>query len=41
MGRAIAYARKGDQAHANLDRAAAQKLDPGAESRFAGYGVKF
>jgi len=41
MGRAIAYARKGDKAHADDDRAEALKLDPDAEQRFAEYGLKF
>ncbi len=41
MGRAIAYARKGDKAHAEADRAEALKLDPDAEQRFLEYGLKF
>ena len=41
MGRAIAFARKGDRTHAETDRTDALKLDPDAETRFAEYGVKF
>ena len=41
MGRAIAYARKGDQSRADSDRAEALKLDPDSEARFADYGLKF
>jgi tetratricopeptide (TPR) repeat protein len=40
MGRAIAYARKGDKAQAEADRAEALKLDPNAEQRFVEYGLK-
>lgn len=40
MGRAIAYSRKGDKAHSDADLDEALKLDPDAESRFAGYGMK-
>jgi tetratricopeptide (TPR) repeat protein len=41
MGRAIAYARKGEGKRAETDRIQARKLDPDAETRFAEYGVKF
>jgi len=41
MGRAIAYARKGDKAHAEADRAEALKLDPDAEERFVEYGLRY
>jgi tetratricopeptide (TPR) repeat protein len=41
MGRAIAYARKGDNRHAEADREEALKLDPDAVTRFAEYGLKF
>ena len=41
MGRAIAYARKGDKVHAEADRAQALNLDPQAESRFKEYGVPY
>ena len=41
MGRAIAYARKGDKARAEADRAQALKTDPDAETRFSEYGLKF
>jgi tetratricopeptide (TPR) repeat protein len=41
MGRAIAYARKGDMQHAQSDRAEALRLDGDAETRFAEYGLKF
>lgn len=40
MGRAIAYARKGDKARSVADRAEAMKLDPDVETRFAEYGLK-
>ncbi|HEX6740280.1 MAG TPA: DUF3857 domain-containing protein [Sphingomicrobium sp.] len=40
MGRAIAYARNGDKSRAETDRAAALKLDPDVEARFAEYGLK-
>jgi Flp pilus assembly protein TadD len=41
MGRAIAYARKGDSVRAQADRAEALNLDGDAETRFAEYGMKF
>jgi tetratricopeptide (TPR) repeat protein len=41
MGRALAYLKKGDSAHANADRAQALKRDPNIESRFAEYGLDF
>lgn len=40
MGRAIAYSRKGDTAHAQTDRAEALELDPDAEQRFIDYGLR-
>ena len=40
MGRALAYALKGDRTRAEADRAEAIKLDPDAEARFAEYGLK-
>jgi tetratricopeptide (TPR) repeat protein len=40
MGRAIAFARKGDKARAEADRAKALELEPEAEAQFASYGVK-
>jgi tetratricopeptide (TPR) repeat protein len=40
MGRALVYARKGDRARAEIDKAEAVKLDPDAEERFAEYGLK-
>lgn len=41
LGRAFAYARKGDMAHANADRAEALRLDGDVEARFDEYGLKF
>jgi tetratricopeptide (TPR) repeat protein len=41
MGRAIIYARKGDQARAQADFAEAKKLEPTIDDRFAEYGLKF
>ena len=41
MGRAFVYLRKGDRARAETDAAAARKLSPDIDSRFAGYGLKF
>jgi tetratricopeptide (TPR) repeat protein len=41
MGRAIAYARKGDQTRAAADRVQALRLDPDAVTRFAEYGLNF
>jgi tetratricopeptide (TPR) repeat protein len=40
MGRALAYARKGDSARAAADRAEALKLDEDVEYRFASFGLK-
>lgn len=40
MGRAMAYARKGDKARAATDRLQATTLDPDVEVRFAQYGMK-
>jgi tetratricopeptide (TPR) repeat protein len=40
MGRSLAYAKKGDKAHADADRAEALRLDGDAEIRFAEYGLK-
>lgn len=40
MGRAIAYARKGDKARSDSDRAEAIRLDQDAETRFAEYGLR-
>jgi tetratricopeptide (TPR) repeat protein len=40
LGRAIAYAGKGDWAKAEKDRADALKQDPSIEKEFAGYGLK-
>jgi tetratricopeptide (TPR) repeat protein len=40
MGRALAYARKGDPVHAQADLAAALTVDPGVEALFAQYGLK-
>lgn len=40
MGRAMAYARKGDKARAAADRLQATTLDPDVEVRFAQYGMK-
>jgi tetratricopeptide (TPR) repeat protein len=39
MGRAIAYARKGDMNHARADRAEALKRDADVEAQFANYGL--
>jgi len=39
LGRAIAWARKGDKAKSELDLAAARKSDPSIETTFADYGV--
>lgn len=39
MGRAIIYARQGDDARANADLMQAKKLDPNIESTFADYGL--
>ena len=41
MGRAFVYARKGDQAHADADAAAARKMAPEIDEIFADYGLKF
>jgi len=41
MGRAFVYARKGDQAHADADAAAARKIAPEIDEIFADYGLKF
>lgn len=41
MGRAIAYARKGDKIHAAADLAEALKYDPDARTRFEEYGLPF
>jgi tetratricopeptide (TPR) repeat protein len=41
MGRAIAYARNGDRAHADADAVAARKLYPKIDELFARYGLKF
>lgn len=41
MGRAFVYARKGDQAHADADAAAARKIAPEIDEIFANYGLKF
>jgi tetratricopeptide (TPR) repeat protein len=40
MGRALAYARKGNRAAAQKDKAEAIKLNAGIETLFAGYGLK-
>lgn len=40
MGRAIAYARKGDKVHADADRAQALKLDPNEQTRFEEFGLE-
>jgi tetratricopeptide (TPR) repeat protein len=40
MGRALAYARKGDKARAAADLAQALKLDPNEQSRFEGFGLR-
>jgi tetratricopeptide (TPR) repeat protein len=40
MGRAIAYAWKGDKAHADLDLAQALKLDSDERTRFEEFGLK-
>ena len=40
-GRAVAYARKGDEEKSAADWAAALKLNPDGESIFAEYGVAF
>lgn len=39
FGRAVARAKKGDRAGAEADLAAARRLDPDIDSRFADYGV--
>lgn len=41
MGRAIAYARKGEPALAQADRTKALKQDPDAEEQFLEYGLKY
>jgi tetratricopeptide (TPR) repeat protein len=41
MGRAIAYARNGDTAHAKADLAEAQKLDPDEAINFKEFGLEF
>jgi Tfp pilus assembly protein PilF len=41
MGRAIAYARKGDKIHAAADLAEALKYDPDARTSFEEYGLPF
>jgi tetratricopeptide (TPR) repeat protein len=41
MGRALAYAFKGDMVHAKADRAEALKLDPDLEAEFAKFGLNF
>jgi len=41
LGRAFAYARKGDMAQANADRSDALKLDSQIEEEFVEYGLKF
>ena len=38
-GRALAWAKKGDRAKSDADAAAAIKLDPGVEKRFAAFGL--
>lgn len=40
MGRALAYARRGDQARSASDLAQALKLDPDEQTRFAEFGLK-
>jgi tetratricopeptide (TPR) repeat protein len=40
MGRALAYARKGDKTHADADVAQALKLDPNEQTRFEGFGLQ-
>lgn len=41
LGRAIAYLRKGDLAHAKADRVEAVKRNPDIEAEFAEYGLTF
>lgn len=40
MGQAIAYARKGDKAHADVDLAQALKIDSNEQTRFEEFGLK-
>lgn len=41
MGRALVYLRKGDQARAESDAAAARRLHADIDAKFAGYGLSF
>jgi hypothetical protein len=41
MGRAIAFAHKGDLDRAKADRAAALEIDPDVEAHFVEYGVEY